>query len=83
VIDGPGPAGPINTKPPVEVFVVDREKTCPLLIRVFIKPGSHHRLEDFAIRGKEPGGDSEIQVLGVVQKQHLSAVSLFTSAYLS
>lgn len=48
--------------PPAEPFTVDREKICPLLIRVFIKPGSHHRLEDFAVRGKEPGGDAEIQV---------------------
>lgn len=55
--NGPGPAaGPIDT------FVIDREKTCPLLIRVFCKPGSHHKLEEFAIRGKEPGSDAEIQV---------------------
>jgi len=48
--------------PPVEAFVIDREKNCPLLIRLFCKPGSHHKLEEFAIRGKEPGSDAEIQV---------------------
>lgn len=60
---GPPPPGPsYPPAPAAEAFVVDREKVCPLLIRVFIKPGSHHRLEDFAIRGKEPGGDAEIQI---------------------
>ena len=48
--------------PPPDAFEIDREKTCPLLIRVFCKPGGHHKLEEFAIRGKEPGSDSEIQV---------------------
>ncbi|GAB4813144.1 hypothetical protein N2152v2_000190 [Parachlorella kessleri] len=33
---------------------VDREKVCPLLLRVFTKLGSHHHLEDFGKRGQEP-----------------------------
>lgn len=36
--------------------VIDRTKTCPLLLRVFVKPGAHHRIEDFAKRGQEPDG---------------------------
>ncbi len=49
-------------RPAEPALVIDREKTCPLLIRVFCKPGMHHKLEEFAIRGKEPGSDAEIQV---------------------
>lgn len=44
---GIGPGG----QPPAPQFVVDRTKTCPLLLRVFVKLGSHHRIEDFN-RGK-------------------------------
>ena len=36
---------------------LDRSKTCPLLIRTFIKKGMHHRSEDFAVRGEEPVAD--------------------------
>lgn len=36
---------------------VDREKVCPLLLRVFPKKGSHHRLEEYAKRGSEPRDD--------------------------
>lgn len=39
---------------------VDREKTCPLLLRVFTKVGGHHTDEDFAIRGKEPKDEVQI-----------------------
>ncbi|KAK9121439.1 hypothetical protein Syun_019056 [Stephania yunnanensis] len=39
---------------------VDREKTCPLLLRVFTKMGGHHTKEDFAVRGKEP--KEEVQI---------------------
>ncbi|KAA0049010.1 histone deacetylase complex subunit SAP18 [Cucumis melo var. makuwa] len=39
---------------------VDREKTCPLLLRVFTKIGSHHFNEDFAVRGKEPRDEVQI-----------------------
>lgn len=59
---GPGPMGPPprDLPPPEPEFVVDREKTCPLLMRVFIKPQGHHRLEDFAVRGKEPKDELQI-----------------------
>eukprot|EP00898_Chlorokybus_atmophyticus_P001037 jgi/Chlat1/1934/Chrsp153S02242 len=39
---------------------VDREKTCPLLLRVFTKTGGHHTVEDFAVRGKEPAQELQI-----------------------
>ncbi|KAF3790974.1 Histone deacetylase complex subunit [Nymphaea thermarum] len=39
---------------------VDREKTCPLLLRVFTKIGTHHTKEDFAVRGKEPKDEVQI-----------------------
>ncbi|KAL5748624.1 hypothetical protein ACOSP7_025667 [Xanthoceras sorbifolium] len=39
---------------------VDREKTCPLLLRVFTKTESHHSAEDFALRGKEPKDEVQI-----------------------
>ncbi|KAI9173473.1 hypothetical protein LWI28_001855 [Acer negundo] len=39
---------------------VDREKTCPLLLRVFTKVESHHTAEDFAVRGKEPKDEVQI-----------------------
>ena len=45
---GPGVGGP----PPPSRPVVDRTKTCPLLLRVFVKAGAHHRIEDFAKRGQ-------------------------------
>ncbi|EEF50433.1 histone deacetylase complex subunit SAP18 [Ricinus communis] len=51
---GPPPRG----LPPVQP--VDREKTCPLLLRVFTKIGSHHSKEDFAVRGKEPKDEVQI-----------------------
>eukprot|EP00742_Colponemidia_sp_Colp-10_P003187 GILJ01003396.1.p1 GENE.GILJ01003396.1~~GILJ01003396.1.p1 ORF type:complete len:141 (+),score=11.33 GILJ01003396.1:53-475(+) len=40
---------------------IDREKTCPFLLRVFQKNGGHHTLQDFAVRGKEPV-DDEVQI---------------------
>lgn len=36
------------------MVVVDREKTCPLLLRVFPRHGTHHRIEEFADRKKLP-----------------------------
>lgn len=46
---------------------------CPFLLRVFVKPGSHHRylqicnashslfrIDDYAIRGKEPADEIQI-----------------------
>ncbi|KAH9308407.1 hypothetical protein KI387_036318, partial [Taxus chinensis] len=50
-----GPPGP--SRPPI---LVDREKTCPLLLRVFTKIGNHHTTEDFAVRGKEPKDEVQI-----------------------
>ncbi|KAG6781000.1 hypothetical protein POTOM_013880 [Populus tomentosa] len=35
-------------------------QTCPLLLRVFTKIGSHHKPEDFAVRGKEPKDEVQI-----------------------
>ena len=29
-------------------------QVCPLLLRVFTRRGGHHRLEEFARRGREP-----------------------------
>lgn len=47
---GPPPPRDLGPPPPAQPeFVVDREKTCPLLLRVFTKPGSHHKLEEFAV----------------------------------
>merc|ERR1711912_113780 len=40
---------------------IDREKTCPSLLRVFIKLGSHHGPNEFTLRGKEPTHD-EVQI---------------------
>ena len=39
---------------------IDREKTCPLLLRVFYKIGGHHRAEEFDRRGREP--QEEVQI---------------------
>ncbi|KAG6547897.1 hypothetical protein Mapa_010717 [Marchantia paleacea] len=55
----PIPAPRMNqgpSRPPL----VDREKTCPLLLRVFTKNGGHHTVEDFSVRGKEP--KEEVQI---------------------
>uniref|UniRef100_UPI00358EB611 histone deacetylase complex subunit SAP18 n=1 Tax=Myxine glutinosa TaxID=7769 RepID=UPI00358EB611 len=39
---------------------VDRERTCPLLLRVFVSDtGRHHRAEDF-VRGTTPGNELQI-----------------------
>jgi len=51
---GPPPAARPRFQP------VDREKTCPLLLRVFTKIGDHHLKEDFAVRGKEPKDEVQI-----------------------
>uniref|UniRef100_A0A8R7V8H9 Histone deacetylase complex subunit SAP18 n=1 Tax=Triticum urartu TaxID=4572 RepID=A0A8R7V8H9_TRIUA len=39
---------------------IDREKTCPLLLRVFTKVGGHHLDEEFSKRGKEPKDEVQI-----------------------
>lgn len=51
-----GPPPPIRAR----FEPVDREKTCPLLLRVFTKVGGHHVKEDFAVRGKEPKDEVQI-----------------------
>ncbi|KAJ7951036.1 histone deacetylase complex subunit SAP18-like [Quillaja saponaria] len=58
----PPPRGGALPPPPSRPrFVpVDREKTCPLLLRVFTKAGGHHTNEDFAVRGKEPKDEVQI-----------------------
>mmetsp|Transcript_21429 Transcript_21429/g.34661 ORF Transcript_21429/g.34661 Transcript_21429/m.34661 type:complete len:159 (-) Transcript_21429:112-588(-) len=40
---------------------VDRQKICPLLLRVFCKQGGHHKAEDFKDSEKEPT-DDEFQI---------------------
>lgn len=49
------PTKALPAKPPI---VIDREKTCPLLLRVFPKMGGHHRVEDFGDR--EPKDEVQI-----------------------
>lgn len=61
----PGPPPPQSRAPPPALprprfEPVDREKTCPLLLRVFTKIGGHHNEEDFAVRGKEPKDEVQI-----------------------
>ncbi|GAB4856955.1 hypothetical protein Ancab_014873 [Ancistrocladus abbreviatus] len=51
-----GPPSPPRPRPEP----VDREKTCPLLLRVFTKIGGHHKREDFKSRGKEPKDEVQI-----------------------
>merc|ERR1712007_53211 len=50
-----------NALPMSRPKALDRSRTCPFLLRVFHKIGSHHGLEAFAERGKEPI-DNELQV---------------------
>lgn len=50
----PGPPGVGQQQAPQEAELVDREKTCPLLLRVFVRNGAHHKLEEFADRNKLP-----------------------------
>ncbi|KAK7292553.1 hypothetical protein RJT34_15404 [Clitoria ternatea] len=56
----PPPRGPPPPLSRPRLEPVDREKTCPLLLRVFTKIGSHHTMEDFAVRGKEPKDEVQI-----------------------
>ncbi|KGN56569.1 histone deacetylase complex subunit SAP18 isoform X2 [Cucumis sativus] len=55
-----GPPRATHAPPRPRLEPVDREKTCPLLLRVFTKTGSHHFNEDFAVRGKEPRDEVQI-----------------------
>eukprot|EP00899_Mesostigma_viride_P009985 jgi/Mesvir1/18989/Mv18950-RA.1 len=49
--------GAVAKKPRVEI---DREKVCPLLLRVFTKRDGHHTAADYAVRGKEPANEVQI-----------------------
>ncbi|CAI8057036.1 Histone deacetylase complex subunit SAP18 [Geodia barretti] len=40
-------------------YVVDREKTCPMLLRVFCSMGRHHRLDEFN-RNSVPSNELQI-----------------------
>ena len=40
---------------------IDRERTCPLLLRTFMSAGKHRRQDEYAVRGKEPV-DDEVQI---------------------
>ncbi|XP_021748732.1 histone deacetylase complex subunit SAP18-like [Chenopodium quinoa] len=53
------PPPPFNALPQ-RPFYVGREKTCPFLLRVFTKVGSHHSREDFAGRGQLPKNEFQI-----------------------
>ncbi|XP_010523707.1 PREDICTED: histone deacetylase complex subunit SAP18 [Tarenaya hassleriana] len=56
----PPPPRGVNQPPRPRIDPVDREKTCPLLLRVFTKIGGHHTKEDYAVRGKEPKDEVQI-----------------------
>jgi len=45
---------------PPRVNEINREKVCPLLLRVFPKVGVHHQVSEYA-KGKEPTED-EVQI---------------------
>lgn len=53
-------AGPPPPLPPPPEPEIDREKICPLLLRVFPRIGGHHNIEEYAVRGKEPDGEVQI-----------------------
>ncbi|TMW85102.1 histone deacetylase complex subunit SAP18 [Solanum lycopersicum] len=55
-----GPHGPPPQRIAPRPVPVDREKTCPLLLRVFTKVGGHHNVNEFAVRGKEPKDEVQI-----------------------
>ncbi|CAH9145842.1 unnamed protein product [Cuscuta epithymum] len=55
-----GPIGHMHPKTVARSEPVDREKTCPLLLRVFTKVGGHHAESEFAVRGKEPKDEVQI-----------------------
>ncbi|KAF8059115.1 hypothetical protein HT031_005287 [Scenedesmus sp. PABB004] len=55
-----GPPGGVAQQALPPPISVDREKVCPLLLRVFAKRGAHHRLEDYAKRGCEPSDELQV-----------------------
>ena len=52
---------PSQQAAPPETVIVDRERTCPLVVRCFVREGTHHKQEDYAVRGQEPAG-AEVHV---------------------
>ena len=46
--------------PPLPTPEIDREKICPLLLRVFPKLNAHHTLEDFGKRGQQPADEVKV-----------------------
>eukprot|EP00884_Botryococcus_braunii_P014369 jgi/Botrbrau1/22933/Bobra.0030s0010.2 len=58
ILPGPPPPPPARLLPVLPE--IDREKTCPLLLRMFPKFNGHHHLEEYQRRGQEP--KSEVQV---------------------
>lgn len=56
----PPPNSALAPPAPAPEVEIDREKACPLLLRVFPKLGGHHRLEDYARRGQEPSDEVQI-----------------------
>lgn len=52
------PASQIVVPPPEPQ--IDREKVCPLLLRVFTKNGVHHQIGEYQTRGQEPKDEVQI-----------------------
>lgn len=46
----------VEEKKDKDVTVVDREKTCPLLLRVFVSIGRHHNLAEYRRGSTPPNG---------------------------
>lgn len=64
------PPPPMPQKPPEPE--IDREKTCPLLLRVFPKLGGHHRLDDYQVRGQEPAEEVQMYTWADASLRELS-----------
>ncbi len=63
---GPPPGLPLVPQQPE--FIVDREKTCPMLVRVWVKVGSHHDPQEFEVRrarARWPAADAAALVLSL------------------
>eukprot|EP00245_Coleochaete_scutata_P009818 TRINITY_DN3327_c0_g1_i1.p1 TRINITY_DN3327_c0_g1~~TRINITY_DN3327_c0_g1_i1.p1 ORF type:complete len:160 (-),score=20.20 TRINITY_DN3327_c0_g1_i1:36-470(-) len=58
-VQGRSVAAPTDSHPRASKMI-DREKTCPLLLRVFTRNGGHHTLDEFAQRGREPKDEVQI-----------------------
>lgn len=60
------PAAPmVPAAAAVQAPPIDREKTCPLLLRAFPKLGGHHRLEDFGGRVNLPRDEVQVRVCAI------------------